>query len=603
MAELPIAARAVYFVRDAVGNEQPTHGPGSPIPAGPLLPFVGAPPPVLPPIPPVRAFQANRFAVVVHCPAPVLPMGHAILASQNALVAGVRDLLLETFPDAAKCNLRQFALAHTTSAAFNHLLTSFPPSALPAMALPLAGAVVNLVIGFGCVTETSSFTMDDAWSVYHAAAPARGRSKKVFVDISNVANFGPGASLRVVSLGLVGRGASCPRRGIDPPTEHSHMLVRHVWYDGNVNTLLANCSTAAAVSVENAARVRAAARIGEVPSQRVAKRPREQQTDNALVDAKQAIYDASPPHASGFDSWVQPGIDHVMWALGEKYWHDNMKKTLAAWKREWLLGQPRIKRRRPYKLKDLSLFPQGPQYATFLEVNQRDPIDRRAIIVVGEPHCGKSTLQTQLSLREHTEMYDGFEWAGFVRVETNMLRDSDGLKRVYQALKASPAEVLGINLEKADALTDSQYANLANLTDVYSPGQCSMYEGDQIILYHHLLITTNLQGLAKLIEALRHKQIWLLRMKSWDQPETTWEFPGEQPTHLPYVGSCGGVRNYTPPDCSFRPISGWLRHWMLLSLPAHLPGVPGPLRLDDDAVARDAFVAGMLYMAAMFPGA
>ena len=157
------------------------------------------------------------------------------------------------------------------------------------------------------------------------------------------------------------------------------------------------------------------------------------------------MYDAATPRSVDFDTWAEPGANYVRSVLLEKYWHDNMSKTLNAWRREWRLTQPRVKARRPYHMRDFSSRPQGPQYAVFNETNRRDPIDRRVIIVAGHTNCGKSTTLTQLSMREHTATGTDLEWAGFLRIEPPMIADRDGLKRVYQALKENPSEVLAMS--------------------------------------------------------------------------------------------------------------------------------------------------------------
>jgi hypothetical protein len=159
-----------------------------------------------------------------------------------------------------------------------------------------------------------------------------------------------------------------------------------------------------------------------------------------------------------------------------------------------------------------------------------------------------------------------------------------------------------MNLELLDVLSAQQLGNVANLLDVHSPGQCTMYEGGSITLYHHLVIFCNVEALAHLVQGLRHKQIWLLKMESWDQPSITWHFPGEAPTVEPYVGACGGVANYADPRRVPPPIPDWLKGWMLRSLPNHLPDVAGPLPAGEDALAREAFLAGMLHACKMQTG-
>ena len=257
MADLPIVSRAIVYVRTAGGDELPVHGPGSAMPRAPFGDAVGDLQPEIFPTENLRPFQARQFAVVVHCPAPAPPMDHGTVPGQDSLLLGVRDLILEIFPPHAVCHAQQVALAHETTANCSQLLTSMPPSAAPGVTIPGPGAVTDVIVGYVSLTRARPFHADNGWSVYNADAPAEGRAKKILVDIGAVAEFGPGASLRVVPLGVAGRGSACPRRGVDPATERSHMLVRHVWRGAGVNRVLANCKTSAGHPLR--ARKRAAA--------------------------------------------------------------------------------------------------------------------------------------------------------------------------------------------------------------------------------------------------------------------------------------------------------------------------------------------------------
>ena len=73
----------------------------------------------------------------------------------------------------------------------------------------------------------------------------------------------------------------------------------------------------------------------------------------------------------------------------------------------------------------------------------------------------------------------------------------------------------------------------------------------------------------------------------------TWHFQGVPAQ--PYVGACGSVANWADPRRDPPALPQWLQAWMLQSLPLTLPGVGGPLLPQEDRVAREAFVAGMLY--------
>ena len=73
MADLPIASRAIVYVRTAGGDELPVHGPGSAMPRAPFGDAVGDLQREIFPTENPRPFQARQFAVVVHCPAPAPP--------------------------------------------------------------------------------------------------------------------------------------------------------------------------------------------------------------------------------------------------------------------------------------------------------------------------------------------------------------------------------------------------------------------------------------------------------------------------------------------------------------------------------------------------
>lgn len=437
------APRTVVFLRSGAGVEVSTHGPNGPRPCDRLLPPVGMPPPAFLQFPLLRPFKAHSAAIIVHCPAPTPPMAHGTQAGRDAILVGVRNLLLEVLPDDAKGKLRQFAMAHLTTAEYSYLLTTLPPTAPHAMVAPAVGVVTNVVVGYLNFIEQISFIMDEDWSAYVGIVPHRGRSKRVKVDIGGLALFGLGASLRVVSMGVTGRGAASTRRGDDALHENSSTLVRCVWYNAAVNKLLGNCTTTADHDVQLSSRRAAAAHQGEAPILPLRKRRREEHVDETLALALQMMYDAATPRTVDFDSWSVPGVNHIRATLLERYWHDNMNKILNAWRREWRLAQPGIKARRPYKMRDFALHPEGPQYGVFLELNRRDPVDRRCVIVAGHTNCGKSTLMTQLSMRDHTESFPDMEWAGFMRIEPAMIASQDGLKRVYQATQAGALRSLG----------------------------------------------------------------------------------------------------------------------------------------------------------------
>ena len=119
-------------------------------------------------------------------------------------------------------------------------------------------------------------------------------------------------------------------------------LVRSLWYNPAINRVFANCTTAADYDVELHGRRRAAAQTGELPTLPLAKRYRAQRVDETLATAIQRMYDAATPQSVHFETWCEPGVNYIRAVLLEKYWIDNMSKTLNAWRREWRLAQPQI---------------------------------------------------------------------------------------------------------------------------------------------------------------------------------------------------------------------------------------------------------------------
>ena len=97
-AVLPITPMpyAIGFCSTAAGDEMPTHGPTGPQPQNPLVLLAGgvaaAPPQVAEP----RAFTANRFALLIHCPLPVAPFNHATVPGRDAMLMATQVLLLQS---------------------------------------------------------------------------------------------------------------------------------------------------------------------------------------------------------------------------------------------------------------------------------------------------------------------------------------------------------------------------------------------------------------------------------------------------------------------------------------------------------------------------
>jgi hypothetical protein len=577
----------------------------------------------------------GAFAVIAASPAPVLG-GPLAGAGPGAMMLAVHQLLREIFPGVGHTQgLRHMCLCVRPDAAATPLLWPPPPSAwaVGAVAPPGAAPIAPFPFTICCVgyvlvdrgenAATSAIDIAAAdgltqggWAVAAPGPPppladgtVRGRRvRRERVDLGAVPGWGAGAQLRMLSIGPQGSGHRVSCCGASEGWGAT--LAANLRFAGpldGVARVLSNVDVTYMMCRRTRALERLAQRTADGAVQAPHQQPvRRRMDDEAIAAAEAKVRERDASAYESFEEWLGPGIRHLK-AYSESFYLQTRSRWMDSMRHEFVAAIPAGDPEVPPVLHDFEENAAAYQNGVLVET-QGPVLNRRVLVISGATSVGKSTLLHQMASPEYAAAH-GATFQGFMKITPRELSAVGFKDLVHMASKIYPRRrgILALQLELGSAddplvMSNDAYARLAELTDVCSPQTSFKYEGGVIQMTQHVVVICN-KPCRRVLSQLCHKEVWMLDLSedALTAP-MAWHFPGQPPSRRPSRGACGSV---TWPRGRPDPATGELRGspfegleaWIAASLPAHLPGVQGPLGVADAQLARDAFLCGMLHAA------